>query len=71
MGNLLREEYACTAIELSAIEEGFGQQVSRKFLGFESSFSAVRVRVERADGIIYVLIDICIIIGIVALHGQR
>lgn len=70
MGNLLREEYACTAIELSTIEKGFRQQISREFLSFESSFSAVRICVKRADGIFYVLVNICIIIGIIAFRGR-
>jgi len=61
MWNLLREEYSRTTIKLSTIEERFGQEVTRELLCFKSGFSAVRVRVECADGFFNIFIDICVV----------
>lgn len=71
MWDLLREEYTCTAVEFSTVEEGFGQQVSREFLGFKSGFSTVRIRVERANGLFHVLVDIGVVFAIVLLYRRR
>jgi hypothetical protein len=60
MRNLLREEDSSTTVELSAIKERFGQQVSRKLSRLESGLLAVGVCVEGVDGLLDVLVDISI-----------
>ena len=57
---MLRKKYSSTAVELSAIEERFGQQVARKLSRFEPGFLAVGVCVERVDGLLDVLINVSI-----------
>ena len=61
MGNLPWEEYSCAPIKLSTIKEGLCQKIARKLLCLKSGFSAVGVRVERADGFFDVLIDIRVV----------
>ena len=60
MRNLLRKKYSSTAVELSAIEERFGQQVARKLSRLKSGLLAVGVCVEGVDGLLDILVDISI-----------
>ena len=55
---MLRKKYSSTAVELSAIEERFGQQVARKLSRLKSGLFAVGVCVEGVDGLLDVLVDI-------------
>jgi hypothetical protein len=57
----LGKENSRATIKLSTIKERFGQKIARKLLCLKPGFSAVRVRVERADGFFDVLIDIRVI----------
>lgn len=61
MWDLLWEKYARTPIELSTIEERFGQKITRELLGLESGFSAVGICVERADGFFDVFVNIRVV----------
>jgi hypothetical protein len=58
--DLLREENSSATVELSAIEERFGQQVARKLSRLESGFLAVGVCVECVDGLLDVLVNVSI-----------
>jgi hypothetical protein len=58
--DLLREKYSSTTVELSAIEERFGQQVARELSRLQSGFLAVGVCVEGVDGLLDVLVNISI-----------
>lgn len=61
MWDLLGEEDSRATIKFSTVKERFGQKIARKLFGLESGLSAVRVRVERADGFFNILIDIRVI----------
>ena len=61
MWDLLWEEDSRTTIELSTIKKRFGQKIARELLGLESSFSAVRICVQSADGLFNVFIDIRVV----------
>lgn len=61
MWNLLGKKDSRTPIKLSTIKEGLCQKIARKLLCLKSGFSAVGVRVERADGFFDVLIDIRVV----------
>jgi len=61
MWNLLGKKDFRAPIKLPTVEERFGKKVTRELFCLKSSFSAVRICVERADGFFNILIDIRVV----------
>jgi len=61
MRDLLWKKHSRTPVKLSTIKERFGQKITGELLCLESGFSAVRVRVERADGFFDIFVNIRVV----------
>jgi hypothetical protein len=61
MWNLLRKEDSRTTVKLSTVKERFCQEITGQLFCLESGLSAVRIRVECADGFFDIFIDIRVV----------